>query len=71
MKKVEETTDKQENGTTYRRREFGRNSFQRSFQLPDSVNAEAIDAKYHNGILTLTLPKREEEVKVARTIEIN
>ena len=28
--------------------------------LANSVNAEAIQAEYHNGVLTLSLPKREE-----------
>jgi HSP20 family protein len=35
-------------------------SFSRSFSLPNTVNAEAIGAEYKNGVLTITLPKREE-----------
>ena len=35
-------------------------SFSRSFSLPNTVNAEAIAAGYKNGVLTVTLPKREE-----------
>lgn len=35
-------------------------SFSRSFSLPDTVNAETIAAEYKNGVLTVTLPKREE-----------
>jgi len=35
-------------------------SFSRSFSLPNTVNAEAIQAEYKNGVLTVTLPKREE-----------
>jgi HSP20 family protein len=35
-------------------------SFSRSFSLPNTVNAEAIKAEYKNGVLTVTLPKREE-----------
>jgi HSP20 family protein len=35
-------------------------SFSRSFSLPNTVNAEAIGAEYKNGVLTVTLPKREE-----------
>ena len=38
-------------------------SFKRSFTLDEKINAEDIAAKYENGILTLTLPKKEE-VKV-------
>lgn len=60
--------EKQE-GETYRsERFFGR--FQRSITLPMAVQADKIDAKYKDGVLTLTLPKAEEakpkqiEVKV-------
>ena len=35
-------------------------SFSRSFSLANTVNAEAIKADYQNGVLTLTIPKREE-----------
>jgi HSP20 family protein len=35
-------------------------SFSRSFSLPNTVNAETIGAEYKNGVLTVTLPKREE-----------
>ena len=43
----------------------------RSFQIPETVNAKAIDAKYLNGILTLTLPKKEEaKADSVHTIEI-
>jgi HSP20 family protein len=35
-------------------------AFARSFTLANTVNAEAIKADYQNGVLTLTIPKREE-----------
>lgn len=63
--------EKKEDTVSFRRREFGKNDFKRSFEIPETVDAEAIDAKYVNGILTLTLPKRPEaEVNPVRTIEI-
>ncbi|MBI3406332.1 MAG: Hsp20/alpha crystallin family protein [Acidobacteria bacterium] len=44
-------------------------SFSRSFSLPNTVNTETIKADYKNGVLTVTLPKREEskpkQIKVA------
>ena len=44
-------------------------TFSRSFSLPNTVNPEAIAAEYKNGVLKVTLPKREEskprQVKVA------
>lgn len=45
------------------RREFSTRSFKRSFSLDDKINAEAIEARYDNGILNVSLPKKEE-VKV-------
>ena len=39
-------------------RAFG--TFARSFSLPNTINAEGIDANYQDGVLTLHLPKREE-----------
>jgi len=41
-------------------RERRSGSFMRSISLPTMVNAEAIDAQFDNGVLTLTLPKAEE-----------
>jgi len=35
-------------------------AFSRSFSLPNTVNSETIGAEYKNGVLTVTLPKREE-----------
>src|SRR6202047_2724932 len=35
-------------------------SFSRSFSLANTVNSEAIKADYNNGVLTLSIPKREE-----------
>ncbi len=55
----------------YKRREFNYTSFNRSFQLPEDVVAEQTAAAYNNGILTLTLPKKEEaKVSPTRVIEI-
>ncbi len=44
----------------YLRVERSYGSFSRSFSLANTVNAEAIKADYKNGVLTLTIPKREE-----------
>lgn len=44
----------------YLRVERSYGSFSRSFSLANTVNADAIKADYQNGVLTLTLPKREE-----------
>lgn len=53
------------------RREFSFLNFQRSFRLPNSVDVTGIQAAYNNGILTVTLPKRDEaRVKPPVNIEI-
>lgn len=44
----------------YLRVERAYGSFSRSFSLPSTVDAEHINAEYRNGVLTVTLPKREE-----------
>ena len=48
------------NADNYLRIERSYGSFSRSFSLASSVNAEAINADYQNGVLTLSIPKREE-----------
>ena len=56
----------------YTRREFSYTSFARSFQLPETVAADNIAARYENGVLYLELPKKEEaKPQPARTIEIS
>ena len=55
---TKEETDKQ-----FTRKEYNYSSFTRSFTLPDEVNQEKIGAKYEEGILKLTLPRREESKK--------
>jgi HSP20 family protein len=56
----------------FSRREFSYQSFQRSFSLPkDVVDVDNIEAHYENGVLKLTIPKREEvKQKPRRKIEI-
>jgi len=68
----EQKAEKSENGKKYSRREFSYQSFERSFTLPEgSVDGDKISAKYMDGILLVTLPKREEvKPKPAREIEI-
>jgi HSP20 family protein len=53
----------------YTMREFGFGNVNRSFQLPDTIDNDSIKAEYKNGILMLTLPKRED-VKIKREIQV-
>ncbi len=52
--------EKNVNEENYLRVERSYGSFTRSFTLANTVNSEAIKAAYENGVLTLTIPKREE-----------
>ena len=52
--------EKKVDENNYLRVERSYGSFSRSFSLANTVNAEAIKADYQNGVLTLTIPKREE-----------
>ncbi|WPP48654.1 Hsp20/alpha crystallin family protein [Catalinimonas niigatensis] len=62
----------QHTDSKYSRREFSYQSFQRSFRLPETVEADKIKAKYEDGVLHLLIPKREEaKRKPARTIKIS
>ena len=60
--------EKKDESDNYHRVERSYGSFTRSFTLPPTVSGEGIAAEYRNGVLRITLPKREE-VK-ARRIEI-
>jgi HSP20 family protein len=52
--------DTKVNEDNYLRIERSYGSFSRSFSLANSVKSEAIKADYQNGVLTLSIPKREE-----------
>jgi HSP20 family protein len=56
----------------YTRKEFSYQSFQRTFQLPKNVvDEDKIQAKYENGLLHLTIPKKEDaKERPPRMIEI-
>ena len=53
----------------YHRIERSYGSFTRTFALPNTVNAESVSAEYKGGVLTLTMPKREEAKP--KSIKIN
>lgn len=54
----------------FTRREFRFESFRRSFKLPETVNQESVSAVYKDGILQVTLPKKETAKPVVKTISI-
>jgi HSP20 family protein len=64
----ENKREKEEKGEKYHRIERYYGSFSRSFSLPENVDEEKIEAKFKDGLLTLTIPKTE--VAKAKTIEV-
>lgn len=55
----------------YLRREFGMDSFTRSFSIPKTTDAENISARYEQGILYISVPKlNPEKARLSRSIEI-
>jgi HSP20 family protein len=67
-KKKEET----EMSFNFTRKEFDYSEFERSFNLPEDIDREKIKASMENGILNITLPKKEEAIeKGPREIKIS
>ena len=62
-----EETEKKEKDYYLQERRFG--SFERRFEVPESVEADKIEASFKKGVLTLTLPKKVEAQKPAKKIE--
>ena len=70
MEKHEEQKEEDKNAR-YLRREFSYSKFEQTLILPDDVEKDQISAKVEHGVLTVELPKHEEQkVKVSRQIEI-
>jgi HSP20 family protein len=44
----------------FTRKEYSYSSFSRSFTLPEEINKENIEAKYEDGVLNISLPRKEE-----------
>lgn len=65
----QEDRQEKKNGK-YIRQEFSMQSFRRSFRLDDSVNPEQITARYEDGVLHLSLPKKEGRQQVSKTIQV-
>ncbi len=66
--KGERKFEEEKKGEGYHRIERGYGSFVRCFSIPDSVDPEKVKATYKNGVLTVTLPKKE--VAKPRTVKV-
>ena len=70
MEKHEEQKE-EDKSARYLRREFSYSKFEQTLILPDDVEKDQISAKVEHGVLTVELPKHEEQkAKVSRQIEI-
>jgi HSP20 family protein len=69
--KGEKKEEKEEKKKDYYLSERRYGSFQRSFSVPDGVDADKITASFKNGVLTVTLPKTAEAKKSEKKIAIN
>ena len=68
----ETKNETEENKDGYKRKEFSYSSFCRSFYIPENVDSDHIEANYKDGILTVGLPKQEEEKsKITRQVKIS
>jgi len=66
--KGERNTENVEEGENYRRVERQSGQFYRRFTLPDSADADKIEAKSEHGVLKIVIPK--QEVALSRRIEV-
>jgi len=64
-----ESTDEKDSKGNYIKRERSYGSFSRSFDMT-GIRVEDIAAAYENGVLKLTLPKRQETLPTSRKLEI-
>jgi HSP20 family protein len=69
---AEKKSEVKDETSRFTRKEFSYSSFSRSFTLPEHVQAESITAEYTNGVLKLSIPKKEEaKQKAAHEIKIS
>jgi len=66
----EKKHERDEEKENYRMMERRYGSFQRSVQLPDTVDEDKIEATFNNGVLRVSLPKRPEAIGKQRKIPI-
>lgn len=68
--KGEKKDEREENEQDYYLCERRYGAFSRYFSLPEGVDAEHVEASMHNGVLTISLPKKPEAISAEKRIEI-
>lgn len=70
--RAERKNQEEKSERNYLRREFQIGSFERQFRLPeDKIDSEKIEARFEDGVLLVSLPKKAEVKKASRLIEIH
>lgn len=67
---VEQQKENEVKQKKYNKREYSYSSFVRSFTLPEGADDARIEAAYADGVLKISLPKKEEAKSTSRQIEI-
>lgn len=67
---AEHEEKKEEKDENYTRKEYNYNSFSRSFILPENIKEEDIKAKYEDGILKLSFPKKTETKSIGKKKQV-
>jgi len=62
--------NREEGRNGYLRQEYRMQSFSRSFTLDDTVDAEKIVAEYRDGILHVSVPKKEGAQRITKTVKV-
>lgn len=68
--KGEKKEEKEEKTKDFHLQERSFGSFERTFGVPDGVDADKIEASFKKGVLTITLPKKPEAQKPAKQIDV-
>ncbi|MNK59174.1 18 kDa heat shock protein [compost metagenome] len=68
---VDKQEENQQEQSRFTRREFSFHSFVRTFSLPETADQHTIQAKYEDGLLRVTVAKKEEAKMLTRQIEIS
>jgi len=66
----EKRDEKEEKNKDYYVRERSFGSFERSFQVPEDVDADKVSASFKKGVLTVILPKSAQAQKAEKKIEV-
>ncbi|MDP4034115.1 MAG: Hsp20/alpha crystallin family protein [Pseudorhodobacter sp.] len=66
----EKSAERKEDEEDYHLRERSYGEFQRCFRLPNGIDADKVEAKFENGVLSVRIPKSAEAKKKERKIEV-